>query len=529
MQDRTAVRLHVIEPAGIARRNWPVTRGIPLPRGAVQDPALLGVKDADGRPVSAQFRVLCRWPDASLKWVLTDFQADIPPGGKSFYSVSWDGDRVGQAGGVRVQEDGDKLVVCTGPLRFEVNRKRFSLVENVALGRTEADGEFTSEEEVATCGGDAWVRISESFHDDEGRRYIYGMGGDCLASLADAVYDVRVEEAGPLRVVIRCEGAFEADLPMHHYSGYRPFRFVTRIYAYAGRTELRVLHTVVAACNPRETEVEEIALRVPVSLSGAVNYRVSASREIAGVATAGESLLLSQRLHNHFRLDRRQGQRTRTLSEGDRTEGWIACEDSRVGVGVGLRYMPEEYPKALGVSGMGGGIDVYCWKDPDGKCLSLKRYSEAVAWDEGEGVYADGTGTSKTTEFFVCFYRVSDSDGVPDRLRGWLHSPHVSVDPVSMAVCEATGGFQPFDEGRFPKSERMMSAFVEWLQRNIELGAWYGFLDWGMRWWRGTRVRTTGAFTAGGGGATASGIHGMGCGCNTCAPAIPGIFCSPKR
>ena len=91
----------------------------------------------------------------------------------------------------------------------------------------------------------------------------YGMGGDCLASLAEAVYDVSVEEAGALRAVIRCEGAFEADLPMHHYAGYRPFRFVTRIYAYAGRTELRVLHTVIAACNPRETEIEEIGLRVP--------------------------------------------------------------------------------------------------------------------------------------------------------------------------------------------------------------------------------------------------------------------------
>ncbi len=489
MQERMAIKLRVVESEGVARCNWPVTRGVPIPRGAVQDPTLLGVKDAAGRPVSSQFRVLSRWPDGSLKWVLTDFQADVPPGGKSLYTVCQSGDRVKPANEVRVQEADERLIICTGPLRFEVHRRRFSLVENVALGRMEPDGEFTPEEEVASLGGDAWVRIRESFLDDEGKRYIYGMGGDCRASLAEAVYDVSVEEAGPLRAVIRCEGSFEADLPMHHYSGYRPFRFVTRIYAYAGRTELRVLHTVVAACNPRETEVEEIALRVPVSLSGAVNYRISASREIAGVAAAGESLLLSQRLHNHFRLDRRQGQGTRTLAEGDRTEGWITCEDSRVGVGVGLRYMPEEYPKALGVSGTGGGIDVYCWKDPDGKCLSLKRYSEAVAWDEGEGVYADGTGTSKTTEFFACFYRTSDSDGVPGRLRGWLRAPHVSVDPVSMAEGEATGGFQPFVEGRFPKSERMMAAFVDWLQRNIELGAWYGFLDWGdalVAWDQGT-------------------------------------------
>ena len=151
--------------------------------------------------------------------------------------------------------------------------------KTAALGRTEPDGTFVPEVEVAGTGGDAWVRIRESFLDDEGKRYIYGMGGDCLASLAEAVYDVSVEEAGPLRAVIRCEGAFEADLPMHHYAGYRPFRFVTRIYAYAGSTELRVLHTVIAACNPRETEIEEIGLRVPAV---AVRFRELPGRREPG-------------------------------------------------------------------------------------------------------------------------------------------------------------------------------------------------------------------------------------------------------
>ena len=489
MPEPMAIRLQVVESAGIERRNWPVTRGVPFPRGVVSDPSLLGVKDADGSPVSAQFRALSRWPDGSLKWVLTDFQADVPAGGKATYAVCQSDVEAGQGDEVRVHEEDERLVVTTGPLRFAVNRRRYSLVEAAALGRTGPDGAFTPEVEVAGPGGDAWVRIRESYVDDDGRRYIYGMGGDCLASLAEAAYDASVEEAGPLRAVIRCEGAFEADLPMHHYAGYRPFRFVTRICAYAGRSELRVLHTVIAACNPRETEVEEIGLRAPFPASGSVNYRVAASREIAGTAAAGESLLLSQRLHNHFRLERRQARRAGALAEGDRTEGWIACDNGRVGVGVGLRHMPEEYPKALGFDGAGGGIDVYCWKDPDGKCLSLKRYSEAVAWDEGEGVYSDGTGTSKTTEFFLCFHRASDGAGVPGYLKGWLQAPHVSVDPSWMAACEATGGFQPADERRFPKSERMMTGFIDWLRRNIELGAWYGYHDWGdalVAWDQGT-------------------------------------------
>ena len=157
----------------------------------------------------------------------------------------------------------------------------------------------------------------------------------------------------------------------------------------------------------------------------------------------------------------------------------MSIEDDQVGVGVGLRYMPEEYPKALRAVGTGKGIDVFLWKGVDGKRLSLKRYAEEMSWGEGEGVYADGTGTAKTSEFFICFYKASEGDEIPDRLRGLLTPPHVSIDPKWMAKCEVTGGFAPVDADQFPESERMMTGFLDWLTRNIQLGRWYGFFDWG--------------------------------------------------
>ncbi len=483
MAERQEVRLRVSESAGIARESWPVTRGVPLPEEALEDLDSMGVEDADGRAVSAQFRALSRWPDGSLKWVLTDFQADVPANGEAVYTLFYGGEKadVLPAVSVQIEEEAERITVCTGPLRFGVSRKRFSLVEFAELGEVEADGVFVPEEEVVglEAGGEAWVRICESFFDDEGKRYIYGMGGACLASLAEDAYSVEVEEAGPLRAVIRCEGAFEAEAPMHHYAGYRPFRFVVRIYAYAGQATLRVLHTVVVACNARETEVEEIALRVPAALKGPVRYRAASRLPVEGPLEAGASVLLSQRLENHFYLDWRAGEQVRRLAEGERTQGWMAVEDAKVGIGVGLRYMPEEYPKALGTAGTGGGIDVYLWRDPDGKRLSLKRYDEVVAWHEGEGVYSDGTGTAKTSEFTVCFYRTAERGGVPSRLCGFLNPPDVGVDPAWTAACEATGGFAPLDPERFPESERMMEGYVDWMERNIRLGGWYGFWDWG--------------------------------------------------
>ena len=479
------VRLSVSETKGIFRQNVPITQGVPFPKGALHNLDSVWVENSDGQPVSAQFRTLGRWADGSLKWVLTDFSADVLAEGEVSYFFCY-GQKPASIPSdetIQIEESDDRISVCTGPLRFAVNRRQFSLIESAELGSVDAAGAFIPECEVVsedvTSRGEAWVRICESFNDAQGKRYIYGMGGDCLASLAREDYTVELEEVGPLRVVIKCSGAFEADIPMHHYAGYRPFRLVTRIYAYAGQTHLRVLHTVVVACNPRETEVEEIALRVPVSLKNGLRFRAASLRPTEGNLSPDEAILLGQRSDNQFRVEHQRAGQQRTIAEGQQTEGWMTVEDDQVGVGVGLRYMPEEYPKALRAAGTGEGIDVFLWKDIDGKRLSFKRYAEVVSWEEGEGVYSDGTGTAKTSEFFVYFYRAKEGDDTPDRLRGLLTPPHVAIDPEWGAKCEVTGGFAPADAKQFPESERMMTGFLDWLTRNIQLGRWYGFFDWG--------------------------------------------------
>ena len=486
----TKVRLSISETKGIPHQSVPITQGVPLPKGALHNLDSVWVEDSDGQPVSAQFRTLSRWNDGSLKWVLTDFssQSDRDEG-RADYAFCY-GQRpasIPSGGTIQVEESEDRITVCTGLLRFVVNRRQFSLIESAELGNVDAEGGFLPECEVLRrerrsafpTSGEAWVRICESFDSTEGKRYLYGMGGNCLASLAKDDYTVELEEVGPLRTVIKCSGSYEADIPFHHYAGYRPFQLVTRIYAYAGQTHLRILHTVVVACNPRETEVEEIALRVPVSLKNPVRFRAASFRPTEEGLNPDEAVLLHQRSDNQFTLEQQRVGQQRILAEGERTEGWMTIEDDQAGVGVGLRYMPEEYPKALRAAGTGNGIDVFLWKGVDGKRLSLKRYAEEMSWEEGEGVYADGTGTAKTSEFFICFYKAKERDDIPDRLRGLLTPPHVAIDPEWMATCEVTGGFAPIDPDQFPESERMMTGFLDWLKRNIQLGRWYGFFDWG--------------------------------------------------
>ena len=467
------IALKVSETAGMTRRKYPLTRGVPLPQGTRLE--ALSLQDAQGRAVPLQLRVLGRWPDDSAKWVLLDFQADVEAGQEAVYTLqSTKGPNAAARGrGVEIAEREDRFEVCTGPLRFGVGKKAFALFDGVELGQRAEASFVAAVEVIPRGGGDAWAKISESEFAGGTQRRIFGMGGRCLASAGAEEYAVEIEEAGPLRAVICCRGAYESIAPMHHYAGYRPLRFATRIYAYAGKAQVRVVHTVVATCNPRETEVEELGLRVPLSPAGRGTWRVGAGRVLAGPWVPDRYALLSQRLDNHFYWEECEGVERTVRAEGERAAGWICAENDRGGVGVALRYMAEEYPKALGVGPQG--VDIFFWRDPAGRRLSFKRYAEDVAWHEGEGVYADGTGTAKSSEFFVDFFRAGSAS--PERLQGLLHPPQVSVAPDWVVRTGAVGGLATGAE--FPRSDRMLTGFVAWLERHIERYRWKGFFDWG--------------------------------------------------
>ena len=62
------------EPAGYDRKHALCAIGVPLPRGAVRDPARLILTDDAGHPQLTQTRVLASWPDGSAKWLLVESQ-----------------------------------------------------------------------------------------------------------------------------------------------------------------------------------------------------------------------------------------------------------------------------------------------------------------------------------------------------------------------------------------------------------------------------------------------------------------------
>ena len=125
------IPITLTEFAGVGRTAEPVTVGVPIPRGALTDTQSLCVIGPDGRKTPAQFDVTgWWWPTAkfpekakSIRWVLIDFQADVPDEGKAVYRLTDAGGNPVPARPVSaILTAGLTERVRTGPLTSDIRR-----------------------------------------------------------------------------------------------------------------------------------------------------------------------------------------------------------------------------------------------------------------------------------------------------------------------------------------------------------------------------------------------------------------------
>ena len=116
----------VYEPGGVDRTSFPLTTGSPFGQGELSADESLAMLDDSGRALPLQTRVMETHEDGSVRWLLLDYQADLPALEHTTHTLvtgrkspeSPDG------GMIRTAEDGDLLVVENGVLKIEVDRAR---------------------------------------------------------------------------------------------------------------------------------------------------------------------------------------------------------------------------------------------------------------------------------------------------------------------------------------------------------------------------------------------------------------------
>lgn len=179
----TGTLIQIVDTTGRGRRTEAMRIGLPWPRAWLFDASVLGVRDGTGGQIPAQFAVLQRWPDTSIKWLLVD--AATPLEANESKSLRLDERKSDtQIESIKVETDSTSIMVDTGAARFSM--------------RVGAAVPF-SQVNIKTAAG---------MLDITGR-------DDCRLVLTDAAGNTHlasidrlaVVEQGALRVTVRAEGS----------------------------------------------------------------------------------------------------------------------------------------------------------------------------------------------------------------------------------------------------------------------------------------------------------------------------------
>jgi len=231
-----SVRITVIERAGAARRAEYVTFGLPIPRGwNVKDPRRLRLLDENGQAVPAQFEVLARWgagpgeESAPIKWVLVGCIQSVAANATKTLTLDASGPPPAPQQTVRIDRSAEgKIVVETGPARFEINTKHFNLFDQVSVGGAAL---------LAPLGASDAIEYSPA-----GELSVVAGGAEVAESnrprLAPRPTQAVIERAGPLCAVVKVAGS------ILDQSQRAILDYTARLHFAAGRSDVRLDFTV---------------------------------------------------------------------------------------------------------------------------------------------------------------------------------------------------------------------------------------------------------------------------------------------
>jgi hypothetical protein len=418
--------------------SWPVNSGVPLPKGHVFQVENIRLVNPSNQPLAPQKRVLSRWTDGSIKWLLLSFQS---PASQTKYRLQYGASvREVIAGHLGVQTAND-VTVDTGLVRWSAVRQPAggyriamqqggrNLLTNGQLVLTTADGkQFTSD-----------------FKPDE----------------------IVLEENGTQRAVVLMKGAFGNNSDKF-------FRYDVRWHFQRNSSIARVQISVGNdRSQPVMSEIKSAALRFNLP---AANGQVQLGELGKFAAAPNQPLSVLQHFDNQFQAQTPQGAKT-----GERFPGWIEWSNGTQNLAVAVRDFWQLYPKAFTVSGNVLEIGLA----PAVEAQQYERFKGTV--EEYRSVYylMNGNyklrqGTSFTTE--VAFNAASQVSGAN-------LASYANEQPILMASPEYYRDSKAFGDiglgNEFPLvqryNEKTASAFENYIDARDKQHE-YGLMNYGD-WW----------------------------------------------
>lgn len=374
-----SVPLEIRDNSGVARRAWPVTTGVPLPPGIVQDVAKLRLVNDAGHEVPSQIAELNRYfaGDRSLRWVLVDFQVDVPANGKVIVHLTNDRPAAAVTNPIGVSEGAKEVAIDTGALKAVVGRTDPALLTHVAVGgvpvlESNADsGPTLRTGEVKTMEHDKGPGWNTHGWDRETKLESIDIAeSDYRGKLLE---EAKVETRGPLRTVIVARGTYMPTTTGRGILKDGLYRFTTRLTFYRGHAMVKVEHDIENSSRVQpqwQYLFREARLDYHPLLDGRATYTAGGLGDAPLVPVSGGGpLKVSQeaeliqaqpiRLQRYGKFVSREGgfvagttvdgavtQPTVTGARGR----YLDISDTRKGIAIAMRYMWQQAPRAMGVS-----------------------------------------------------------------------------------------------------------------------------------------------------------------------------------
>ena len=465
-------------------RPFPVTGGLPLPRGSLRDPRHVRLVQA-GREVPLQTEVLAWWPDRSVKWLLVDFQA-VP--GTEGFSLEFGEGIAAKAvtDGILASEQNGVVGVDTRELRFTVRPDGSGFIDELSFRG----------ERISKAAGKR-LNFLDFIHtkrpDDCRPMDRYVRDGEPDPSRV-AVRSVQLEKSGPLHAVVLIDGKYTyrkvgSTITGTDVKGDCPFRI--RIHAYASQSFLKVEHSFVYEGDGDHDFAASLGLKIGLPTSGG---RIRLLGEKA-VTPPGPIAGIYQRTCDEFLVWNSAGKSAAVAASGHRFEGVLDVLRGGIGIAVGVKDFWQNAPKSLHADLPAGELAIHLWP-PEAPPLDFRRH--AREWSVGETGSPDNPTGTKPVSFTRRNYRLASkgvakthyalihchpADAKPaDVLATYKlfnHRPLLWAPPRHYAASRALGRYREHVVGDHEDVEQALASGVDVWKHSRERFRWFGFWLYG--------------------------------------------------
>ncbi len=487
-----------------------LTWGVPWQRGTLKPTqALAATSTVDGRAVAIQSWPLAYWPDGSMKWTghaasgsLIGLGLQLAPGKPALPREP-----------VRVEQRADAVVLRTGSLTCLIPRSGRALITSTRRSGRETFRNMR----LVVLNQDA---LTESAGTVTVRRY------------ESSVRSVTVEQAGPVRALVRVDGV--------HTDGEREWMpFTVRIAVHADGGLIRLVHSVVFDGEAAEDHPCGLGVSVDVPLTDELHNRhlrfagadggiwgeavrnlpgwqpslfALAGRfkdqlegralpplnqigpetraQLATVPSFGDAKLFQGHSRGFTITKRRKpGLAWIKADHGARASGLVYAGGVAGGVSLGLRDFWQRNPTALEVTGAAGDtatVTGWLWS-PDGGAMDLRHYNDEAAgldinYEDYTPGFADPKGIGRTSELFLWAH-----DATPTRAEHAALASIVREPPLLVASPEHFHATGVFGLWGLPDRSTPVKAQLEdeydrlhaFYRHEVDARDWYGFWDFG--------------------------------------------------